>query len=71
MDLTTCDSDGRAWNFDEPDMRERALARVRSDRPMLLVGSPMCTAFSIWQRVWVKVRSEDEQKQAELVKKTQ
>ena len=27
------------------------LARVREERPMLFIGSPMCTAFSAWQRI--------------------
>ena len=56
LDLTTKDSDGRPWDFDEKEMRDRALARVRDDRPMLLVGSPMCTAFSTWQRINNKIR---------------
>ena len=51
LDLTTTDSDGRHWDFDDKTMRDRALQRVREERPLLLVGSPMCTAFSTWQRV--------------------
>lgn len=46
LDLTTCDSEGRPWNFDDPGCRERARQLVRSSRPLLLVGSPMCTWFS-------------------------
>ena len=56
LDLTTSDTDGRVWDFDEKEMRDRALARVREERPMLLVGSPMCTAFSTWQRINNKIR---------------
>ena len=51
LDLTTADSDGRLWDFDEKEMRDRALKKVREEKPMLLVGSPMCTAFSTWQRI--------------------
>ena len=51
LDLTTADTDGRMWDFDEKVMRERAMARVKSERPQLLIGSPMCTAFSTWQRI--------------------
>ena len=40
----------------EEDMRERALRRVREEKPQLLVGSPMCTAFSKWQRINDKIR---------------
>ena len=51
LDLTTSDHDGQPWDFDRPEMRERALHKVRTEKPLLLVGSPMCTAFSTWQRV--------------------
>ena len=51
LDLTTADSDGRLWDFDEKEMRDRAMKKVTEEKPMLLVGSPMCTAFSTWQRV--------------------
>ena len=49
--LTIADCDGRPWDSDEKDMRERALRRVRKEKPMLQVGSPMCTAFSTWQQI--------------------
>ena len=48
LDLTTTDSDGRAWDFDEKEMRERAMKRLGTEKPQLLLGSPMCTAFSTW-----------------------
>ena len=51
LDLTTADSDGKHWDFDDKVMRDRAMQRVRDEKPLLLVGSPMCTAFSTWQRV--------------------
>ena len=51
LDLTTHDSDGRHWDFDEEDMRARAWAKVKSEEPLLLIGSPMCTAFSAWQHI--------------------
>ena len=56
LDLTTADTDGNAWDFDFKHMRERALHKVRTERPMLLIGSPMCTAFSTWQRINNKIR---------------
>ena len=37
-------------------MRERALKKVREEKPYVLIGSPMCTAFSIWQRINDKIR---------------
>ena len=56
LDLTTADTDGALWDFDSKVMRDRALNKVREQRPMLLIGSPMCTAFSTWQRVNNKIR---------------
>ena len=59
LDLTTHDVDGRHWDFDEDDMRERAWKKVREERPMLLIGTPMCTAFSAWQFINNKKRDVD------------
>ena len=44
LDLTN-DVDGRAWIFNEKEMRERAMRKLKAEEPQLLVGSPMCTAF--------------------------
>ena len=56
LDLTTADSDGRPWDFDQKAMRDRAMQKLRTEKPLLLVGSPMCTAFSTWQRINNKIR---------------
>ena len=48
LDLTTHDDDGRHWDFDEDDMRERAWAKIKNEQPTLLIGSPTYTAFSAW-----------------------
>ena len=47
LDLITVDSDGCLWDFDSKMRRDRDLKRIMEERPMLHVGSPMCTAFSI------------------------
>ena len=57
LDLTTSDVDGRLWDFDDKVMRDRAMQKVLKEKPMLLIGSPMCTAFSTWQYINNKVRS--------------
>lgn len=44
MDLTT------GWNFDTKEDRARAEEYVRTQKPKLLVGSPMCTMFSQLQK---------------------
>ncbi len=50
FDLTTVDhDDGEPWDFTRKDKREKARALLRRQRPLLLIGSPMCTAFSTWQ----------------------
>ena len=46
LDLATLDENCNSWDFDDPEQRKRAKARVEKERPMLLVGGPMCTAFS-------------------------
>ena len=57
LDLTTTDPDDDCpWDFDNPRKREKALAKLRSEKPMSLIGSPMCTAFSSWQRINDKIR---------------
>ena len=50
LDLTVVDPlDGQPWNFDSAEKRERARRLLREQKPLLLIGSPMCTAFSTWQ----------------------
>ena len=56
LDLTTADTDGALWDFDSKVMRERAMRKLKEEKPMLLIGSPMCTAFSTWQRINNKIR---------------
>ena len=51
LDLTTHDHDGRHWDFDEEEMRERAWEKIKKEQPLLLIGSPTCTAFSSWQHI--------------------
>ena len=56
LDLTTADVDAQLWDFGSKVMRDRALKKIREERPLLLIGSPMCTAFSTWQRINDKIR---------------
>ena len=42
---------GLPWDFDLWENRQRARAMVEGEKPMLLIGSPMCTAFSAWQHL--------------------
>ena len=50
LDLTVVDPyDGQPWDFDKPEKRERARALIRRQKPYVLIGLPMCRAFSTWQ----------------------
>ena len=59
LDLTTHDSKGRAWDFDDEECRQRARNLVRRTKPLLLIGSPMCTWFSSLMGL-VKLRVDEE-----------
>ncbi len=50
LDLTVNDpDDGTPWDFNLEVKREKARRLLRQQRPYLLIGSPMCRAFSTWQ----------------------
>jgi hypothetical protein len=51
MDLTTNDDTGRPWDFDDAAQRQKARERLRADQPLVLIGSPMCTAFCRLQSI--------------------
>ena len=52
LDLTCNDPlDDQPWDFDIPAKQERAMQMLRKMKPLFLIGSPMCTAFSTWQRL--------------------
>ena len=47
MDLTGVDEDdGKPWDFNDPTQRSKAEQLLDQQKPLLRVGSPMCTAFS-------------------------
>ena len=37
--------------FDKPERREAARARIAREKPMFLIGSLICTAVSAWQHL--------------------
>ena len=51
LDLTTSESGGRQWDFNQLEMRNRAARLILKDRPLLLIGSPMCTVYSCMNRI--------------------
>ena len=58
LDLSTVDEHGVPWDFDCPRQQEKALQKQRDEKPAVLIGSPMCTAFSTWQYVNNTLRDE-------------
>ncbi len=52
LDITCVDpDDGEPWDFDVPGKREKARKMLREQKPLFLIGSPMCTAWCSWQRL--------------------
>ena len=63
LDLTTVDpDDGRPWDFNCQDKADKAEELIRTKRPLLLIGSPMCAAFSQLQTMNFARMSEEEVK---------
>ena len=51
LDLTGNDpEDGLPWDFNTPDKRNKVLDMVLGKKALLVIGSPMCKAFSRLQR---------------------
>ena len=47
LDLTTVDpDDGMPWDFSRQDKRDKAEQMVSDKKGLLLIDSPMCSAFS-------------------------
>ena len=63
LDLTVVyPDDGKPWDFDCASKRTKALAKVREEKPALLIGSTMRRAFSHLQRFDFSKMSQDEVK---------
>ncbi len=52
LDLAVNDPDnGMPWDFHVPAKCEKAVAKVREEKPKLLIGSSLCTPFSLLQNL--------------------
>ena len=60
LDLSVNDIDGKPWDFSDKSKRAKAIKMVRNRQAMLLIGSPMCTAFSRFQQFNYRWKSQDE-----------
>ena len=63
MDLTTRDEHGNPWDFNCDAMRAKAKKIVKSNSSLLLVVSPMCSAFSRLQAFNAKRLGPDKMKE--------
>ena len=67
LDLQVDDENGQPWDFDKAEQREKCLNMIREQKLQFVIGSPMCTAFSIleglnkwrmdskkWNALWEK-----------------
>ena len=48
-DIQVNDENGEPWDFDVPAQRAKCARHVMEQKPSFLIGSPMCTAFSVLQ----------------------
>ena len=66
LDLIIRDpDDGQHWDFSLKSKRDKARRLLQESKPVLLIGSPMCTAFSTWQRLnWARTERLDEMRRA-------
>ena len=63
LDLMVMDPlDGQPWDFNNRSKRTRAMQIIQRDRPSLVIGSPMCTAFSLLQNLGKESNKEKKEK---------
>ena len=48
-DIETNDGTGNPWDFNVPEQRNKCVREILEQRPSFLIGSPVCTMFSILQ----------------------
>ena len=60
LDITTKDADGEPWDFSKRRMRKKAIDKINKDKPLLIIGSPMCTDWSTMMNLnWDKMSPEE------------
>ena len=70
LDLTTKDKDGKAWDFSMKEMRARAINKIKRDRPLLIIGSPMCTDWSSMMNLnWGKMGAEEKERRLKAARR--
>ena len=51
LDITIGDGTGKPFDFSRREQRQKVEAMIDARKPLLLIGSPMCTAFSAIQAI--------------------
>ena len=64
LDLTVKDENGQPYDFSKHECREKARRLIHKTKPLLLVGSPMCTWFSALQNLNKKHMSRSDWQKA-------
>ena len=67
MDIRTKDEFGRDWDFSNVTMRNHAFRRVVTEKPFMLIGSPICSRWS--NSMHLDWDTMDEETQGELMGK--
>ena len=63
LDITGQDDQGQPWDFSQPKMREKAMRLLKETKPRLLIGSPMCTDWSVLMNLnWGRMSSEERER---------
>ena len=63
LDLWTVGADGKRWDFDDDETQLKALRLIRQMKPLLVIGSPVCTPFSVLQNLNRERCSDPEKRQ--------
>ena len=67
MDIRTCKADGSNWDFNKRSDRRMARELIDSQNPDWLIGSPPCTAFSLWN-IGINYKKMEKSKVDQLLK---
>jgi hypothetical protein len=66
FDMIVDQCSGVSWDFLQADHRRRCWARLRSENPWVVIGSPPCTAFSVLNRGLNRDRVPVERRERQL-----
>ena len=63
LDLTNTDGEGTPWDFSKVERRNAAIRKVIEEKPLFVIGSPMCDQWSIMQNANKHKWSQEERTQ--------